>query len=315
MNTLSLIQLVQGRLPGYDGGEYLREINDAYADCWNYILQLDDSYFTDVKVVTVANQSAEFDFLYNSNGALNNPISNRYFQMDRIRILQLGASYWYSAQPRPWNDPQMLGGQQLTPQVAALFPLYYYNPFAKGSVMFDHPLPVNTQIEVIYSFIYMPLGYLFNGTVTSAGTAITGTGTTFTQIVGADYQLSLPGNDQDTDIGLELIFANGKTYRLKTVTSDTAAVTITSVAPTQTAQNYTLAMVPDIPEGSHNVIATVATRNIMSTPGDDKRFATWAALAEKQLDMMRDTVMTRQRQLPARRQRFSQSVMRSQVSR
>jgi len=171
---------------------------------------------------------------------------------------------------------------------------------------------VNTQIEVIYSFIWLPLTYLFNGTVTVANNSasVAGTSTSFTQLIGPDFQLGLPGNDQDTDIGAELIFQNNQTYRVKTITSDTALVTVTNVSPAQTAATYQLAMVPDIPEGHHNVIATLATRNFMSTPGNDSRLPFWVAQAEKELNSMRDSVMTRQRQAPATRRRFPQSALR-----
>lgn len=315
MNATSLIQLVSRRIPQYDASEYLSEINAAYQEVWNYILQLDDSYFTDIKIVTVTTAASEFDFLYNSNGFLNTALSPRYFQIDRIRILQPGDVNWYAANPRHWNDPYLVGQQQLTPQTSQNFPPYLYNPFAKGSIKFGAPLPINTQIEVIYSFIFLPLTYLFNGTVTVTGgtSTVAGAGTSFTQLIGPDFQSGLPGTDEDTDIGVELVFPNNQTYRVKTITSDTALVTITNVTPTQTAVTYNLAMVPDTPEGHHNVIATLATRNFMSTPGNDARLPFWVAKAEKELDAMRDSVMTRQRQAPARRGRFPFSAMRQRI--
>jgi len=146
--------------------------------------------------------------------------------------------------------------------------------------------------------------------------------------VSPDYQGSLPGIDQDTDIGLEFIFGlsgttalpvadsalTNLTYRTLSVQNDTLARTQTAIAPTLTNSTYILAMVPDIPVGHHRVIATRATRNIMSTPANDPRFAQYAAMDREQVDMMRDTVMTRQRQQPARRQRFTQSVLRYQIA-
>jgi hypothetical protein len=315
LNAVSLIQRVSRRIPQYDVSEYLDEINAAYKEVWDFILQLDDSYFTDIKIVTVATAASEFDFLYNSNGFLNSAVSPRYFQIDRIRILQPGDVNWYSANPRPWNDPYLLGQQQLNPQANALFPPYLYNPFAKGSVKFGAPLPIGAQIEVIYSFIFLPLTYLTNGTVTVTGgtNAVTGTTTNFTQLIGPDFQGGLPGTDQDTDIGAEIMFQNGQAYRVKAITSDTALTTVTNVSPTQTGVSYNLAMVPDTPEGHHNVIATLATRNFMSTPAADARLPFWVAQAEKELNSMRDSVMTRQRQAPAKRGRFPLSAMRQFV--
>lgn len=309
MNALSLVQRVTRRNPAYQQSEYLDEINAAYKECWDYILQLADSYFTDQKIVTVATQGAEFDFLTNANAALNTSVSLRSFQINRIRILQPGDSQWVPAHPRDWNASDFLSLQQITPAPVQVSPQYLYVPFSKNSMQFARPLPVGTQIEVTYTFIFMPLVILTAGTVSSTGTAVTGTGTNFTQVVPPDYQSALPGNDQDTDVGLEIISSGGLAYRVKTLTSDTALTTFVAPNPVLSG-SYTLASVPDIPEGHHNVIATVGTRNFMSTPGNDKRAAFWAAMAEKELDSMRDSIMIRQRQEPARVQPFPLRLMR-----
>lgn len=315
------------RLPGYQPSEYLREVNVAYADTWDYILQLDDSYFTDVKTAVVNVAAAEFDFLFNTNGNLATPISNRYFQIDRIRVLQPGQSNWFAAQPRPWNDTQFQMLQQLTPQAPAQNAPYLYVLLSRGSVLFSQPLPVGTTIEVVYTFTFLPLRYVTAGTVViTNGNTVNGAGSTFTQVIGPDYVAnSLPNIDQDTDIGLEFILGGSPfsvpvaedtliplTYRCLSVQNDTLARTAVAINGTPT--NYVLAMVPDIPYGHHRVISTIATRNIMSTPGNDSRFAQWAAMAQQQTDLMRDTVMTRQRQQPARRQRFTQSLLRYQLA-
>jgi len=314
MNALSLVQLVQRRNPAYDQSEYLSEINAAYKECWDYCVQLADSFFTDQKIVTVAVQAAEFDFLANANGNLNNSVSLRAFQLTRIRVLQPGDTRWVAANPRDWNDSDFQGLQQLTPQPVQTSPQYLYVIFSKYSILFARPLPVGTQIEVTYSFIFMPLQIVFNGSVSSSGVTVTGSGTNFMQIVPADFASALPGNDQDTDIGLELVLnqgANNQTYRVKTITSDTVLTTLTAISPAlATSTNYNLCSVPDIPDGHHNVISTIATRNFMSTPGDDKRATFWAALAEKELDAMRDSIMIRQRQEPARVKPFPQRLLR-----
>lgn len=323
MNLISLINRVQSRVPGYSTGEYIREINDAYADVWDYILQLDDSYFTDIKTVTVLSQTAaEFDFAWNANGALSAGISNRYFQIDRIRVLQPGQSNWFAAQPRPWNDSQFLMLQQLTPQQPAQNAPYLYVLMSKSSVLFAQPMPVGTQIEVVYTFFFLPLNVTSTGTITTNGTTtiVNGSGTGFTGVVGPDFAGGLPGIDQDTDIGLEFVIGSvaptndGVAYRVKNVQNDALANTWTVITPALTGASFNLAMVPDIPDGHHRVIATRATRNIMSTPAKDPRFAQWAAMDQEQMTMLRDTVMTRQRQQPARRQRFTQSVLRYQIA-
>lgn len=316
MNALSLVQRVSRRNPAYDTSEYLDEINAAYKECWDYILQLDDSYFTDTKIVTVTTQAAEFDLIANQNGFLNGAVSFRFFQLDRIRILQPGDVNWTPAHPKNWNEPEFLAQQQLTPQPPATASPYVYQIFSKGSILFGRPLPVGAQIEVVYTFTWLPLVLLSSGTVTTSGITVTGSSSNFTKVLSADYQLGLPGNDLDTDVGVEIVLdpTGQQTYRIKTITSDTVLTTLNAVTPAiSTGAPYTLASVPDIPDGHHNVISTVATRNFMSTPGNDSRFPAWAALAEKELDSMRDSIMTRQRQEPARRRRFPQSLARYTV--
>lgn len=311
MNLYSIWQRVNRRLPAYDPSELYDEINDAYQECWDAILKLDDSYFTDIKVVTVAQTGIEFDFLYNSNGNLTAPVSNRYFQIDRIRILQPNDSNWIPALPRNWNDPEYLTMIQTTPQTAATNSPYRYIPFANGAVQFAKPFNAGVQIEVVYTFVFLPLQITAAGTITSSTNVVTGSGSSFTSLLGADYQLGFPGNDEDTDVGIELVLTGNQTYRVKTLTSDTALTTINVINPALgSATNYQLAMVPDIPMGHHDVIATIATRNVMSTPGNDSRLPYWSARASEQLDAMRDTIMSRQRQEPPRRRRFSQSVLR-----
>lgn len=316
MNALSLVQLVQRRNPSYDPSEYLSEINAAYKETWDYILQLEDSYFTDVKIVTVTTQAAEFDLINNFNGFLNTHVSIRLYQITRIRVLAASANGWASAKPRSWNDDDFLASQQNSPQNAATSGPYYYVPFSKGSVLFAQPIPSGTQLEVTYTFEYMPLALVFNGKVSSSGVTVTGTGTNFTQIVPIDFAAALPGNDQDTDIGLELVLnsgANNQTYRVKAVNGDTSITLISAANPAFSGVNYNLASVPDIPDGHHNCIATIATRNFMSTPGNDPRFEAWAALAKTELDSMRDSIMVRQRQEPARVRPFPQRVLRYTV--
>ena len=323
MNAISLISRVFRRVPGYDPSEYLDEINTTYKECWDYILQLDDSFFTDIKVISTSTVASEFDFLYNSNGNLASALSPRYFEIDRIRILQPGNSRWSTAVARPWIDADLIGIEQLTPQNVSTADPYIYTAFAIGSIKFAMPLPAGTQIEVIYTFIWLPLTYLTNGNVTTIGGAnnVTGSATSFTQVISPDFQQSLPGIDEDTDIGVELILnyvgptqlpAPNQVYRVAAITTNTTLATVTNVANSQAGISYCLAMVPDIPEGHHNVISTMATANMIATleAGETTMLQYWAGKAEKELNSMRDSVMTRQRQTPSRRQRFPQSVMR-----
>src|SRR5271168_1907132 len=139
MNALSLVQRVQRRNPSYDQSEYLDEVNAAYKETWDYLLQLEDSYFTDQKIVTVTTQAAEFDFLYNFSGNLSTSVSFRAFQIDRIRILQPQDTNWVKASPRNWNDDDFQSLQQITPQPTATTGPYLYQLFSKFSVLFGRP--------------------------------------------------------------------------------------------------------------------------------------------------------------------------------
>jgi hypothetical protein len=316
LNALSLTQLVQRRNPSYDQSEYLSEVNAAYKECWDYILQLEDSFFTATKVVTVGAQAAEFDLINNQNGFLSGPVSIRLYQINRIRILATTAQSWAAAMPRSWNDDDYQAQQQANPQTAYSYGPYLYIPFSKGSILFAKPMPAGTQIEVTYNFEFMPLALVSNGSVASSGTAVTGTDTNFTQIVPIDFAGALPGNNQDTDIGLELVLnagANNQTYRVTAVTNDTNLTLLNAASPAFSGVNYALASVPDIPDGQHNTIATIATRNFMSTPGNDPRFEAWAALAEKEMNSMRDSIMVRQKQEPPRVKPFPQGLLRYRV--
>src|SRR5437879_12598155 len=108
MNAQTLINRVTRRIPSYDPSEYLDEINAAYKECWDYILQLDDSYFTDIKVVSIAGPTAaaEVDLMYNSNDALSGPVGNGVFQIDRIRIVEANDSNGFPAYPRSLHPPK-----------------------------------------------------------------------------------------------------------------------------------------------------------------------------------------------------------------
>jgi hypothetical protein len=316
LNAASIVARVQRRIPAYDQSEYLDEVNVAYKECWDYITQLEDSYFTEQVTVTVAQQSDTFDFLYNGNGNLSSAISPRYFQITRIKINQAGDTNWIPALPRNWNDPNVLAYEQNTQQPVQTSPPYMYTLYGKGFVKFANPLGVGVQIQVVYTFDFLPLKILSNGTVVASGgsTTVVGGGTNFTQIVGADYQASLPGIDGDTDVGVELILPSmNLSFRVAKIFSDTQLNTITTLPPIPVNSSYVLASVPDIPIAHHNVIATIATRNFMSTPGNDSRFTTWAALAEKEIGSMKDSIMQREQQEPPRRGRFPYSLARASV--
>jgi hypothetical protein len=136
VNALSIVARVTRRNPSYAQSEYLDEVNSAYKECWDYITQLEDSYFTDIKTLTVTTPGIEFDLLTNPLGNLSGPISLRAFQISRIRILSPGGANWSIAKPRNWNDEDFMSRQTLTPQTADTAGPYLYVIFAKFSLLF-----------------------------------------------------------------------------------------------------------------------------------------------------------------------------------
>jgi hypothetical protein len=324
MNASSLVARVSRRISGYDPSEILDEVNAAYKEAWDYITQLEDSYFTEQQTVTVVNSSDTFDFLYNANGNLSSSVSIRYFQITRIQVKQPNDTNFVPANPRDWNSPDVLAlTQDSTQPISATAP-YLYTLYGKGFIKFARPVPAGTQFRVVYNFVFMPLVMLTNGQVAMTGKVVTGTGTNFTQMVGGDYQGSLPGVDGDTDVGMEFVFSGqnqnlnpfqAQTYRVQQISSDTSATLFNAPSPPPPAASpYVLASVPDIPEGHHNVISTIATRNFMSTPANDSRFMHWVALAKTELDAMRDSIQTRQKQEPPRRGKFPFGLVRTTAS-
>ncbi len=309
-NCFDIMNLVNRRVPGYLAGDVLSAVNDAYHDVWDQITQLDDSYFTSIATVMVAVQAAEFDFAHNENGNLSAPVSNRIFQLDRIRISQLNDTNMYSAEPRSWNDPAFLTQQQVIPQISSHTPPYYYIPFSKASVLFARPLPVGTVIEVTFSFSFLELTFTQSGTITNAGTAVAGIGTSFTQLLGPDFLGALPGGGQDIEIGVELQ-VNGRNYEVSTITDDTNLVTRVAITPAANASTFVLSAIPDTPDAWARTIADIATRNLFSTNEEDlPQTELWTRIAEESTQRMKDSVQERTRQANPRVRRFPYGIVR-----
>lgn len=309
MNAKSLLDLVKRRVPGFDDSEYLSEINQAYSDVWEEITLLDNSYFSDIKTITVTTQSDEFDLL---TKAVNNYSGNAIpplSQITRIRVLPPAGFGWIPAEPVHFNHPDYLAQQQNSQPGAQTTGPYLYVLYGKGKIKFGLPLAVNSQIEITYEMAYFDLKLLTTGTVDSTGTNVTGTGTSFTELLPPDFQAYLPGSDIDAEIGAEII-VGGKTYRVTSIGSNTALVTATAISPAASASAFSLASVPAFPEFCHNVIADIATRNILSTPAEDDRFVEWAAIATASVEKMKATLLERQRQRNARKQRFPYGAIR-----
>src|SRR6516225_1580442 len=105
-NCFGLVQYLQQRLPGYDPSEYLREINSAYIHVWEEVTKLKNHYFTNIVTVSVAtNGATQFDLLWNANAALNQVLSNRLYQITRIRVQPQGGGLWQTVKMLHFNEP------------------------------------------------------------------------------------------------------------------------------------------------------------------------------------------------------------------
>lgn len=317
MNAQELVNLVARRVPGFDPSEYFSELNDAYQEAWDYVVQLDDGYFTDVAQVNVLTSQDNFDLQWNQDGALDKQVSRRLFQIDRVRVLFQSSNGWIPADPLHWNQPDFLAQQQNpTPGPQTTGPIFYIL-YGRDQIRFSRPLAVGTFIEVTFSSEFMPLTTLAGGTISSSGATVTGVGTNFTQLLGPDFQSNLPGAQVGGEVvggessfsgfGLEIeaeLIAGGFTQRVKTITDDTHLTLYTVPPVALSGATYTLATVPDIPSPHHRVIATLTTRNMLTTPAEDDRFQEWAAMSKVQIERLKDTVQERQRQKNTRRGRF-----------
>jgi hypothetical protein len=303
VNTQSLLELVTRRVPGYDESEYLSEINQAYSDVWEKIVSLDDTYFTDKKILTVTTASADFDFLYNTGTLYSGSAIPKLHQIIRVRVLAPNTDSWFAARAVHFNDPDFVSQQQGNTPTNQLFGPYLYVVYGKGKIEFGRPLEVATQIEITYEYGYFDLTKVTDGTVSSSAAIVTGTSSHFTTLLPPDYVGQLPGTDIDLDIDAEIIVA-GKTYQVKSVASDTSLTLRVTPGTAFSTSAYVLAAVPVFPETVHNTIADLATRNMFSTPADDARFQTWAAITAEAMEQLARNLMKRQRQTNARKQRF-----------
>ncbi len=310
MNAFTLKELVKRRVPGYDDTEYLSEINDVYEEIWGEIQQIDEMYFADINILTTTQQTDTFDLVWNMYGSLDSSLP-RLHQIHRIRIQQpqIAQNVVQGFQPVSWthpSDPEYMG-RQTQPTGPRTTPSYPVVPFGNGSLKFAEPLPVGCQLEVWYTFKVLDLQILSQGAITTNGNQVIGSGTNFTQLVPADLLAYLPGfgnNAAEAQVGAEIIIF-GQAFRVTQILNDTT-LTCEIVPLPITAQPvpYILASVPDFPPSLHRMIATLATRNILTTPAEDERFATWAAMSQQSVERMKNTLIQRQRQEPPRKERF-----------
>jgi hypothetical protein len=164
-------------------------------------------------------------------------------------------------------------------------------------------------IEILYTFWPIQLNLQMsngNGTVSSTGTAVTGSGSTFTALLQPDFQAYLPTTAiAQEQIQAELVCNNNQIYRVSQINGDTSLATANAIAPALVAgSQYALATLPEIPREHIRVIASVATAKMYSLAADDERSKEWTGIAASNMQMMKDSLIERQSNNPPRKQRF-----------
>lgn len=309
-NAFGLVQYLQQRLPGYDPSEYLREINSAYIHVWEEISKLKNHYFTNIVTVTVAKAQFQYDLMFNADAGLSAAVSQRLYQVTRIRVLPPGGGLYQSTSALTPNSPDFIALSANPSTTPTLSGPYYWYLNGRNQVNFAMPLAVGTTLEVTYTFWPIALTYMNNGTVSSAAAVVTGVSTNFTQIVPPDFQTSLPTVQGQEEVLTEFIASpvSGFTqsFRVKTITNDTNLTLQTAPNPVLPASttNWTLSTVPEIPREHIRVIGSIAMTKIYSVDGDDARVAEWSAISMSNMQMMKDSLMERQSNNPPTKQRF-----------
>lgn len=316
-NAFGLVQYLQGRLPGYDPSEYLRELNSAYVHVWEEVTKLKNHYFTAIKSVTVTKAQFQYDLMFNADAALSAPVSSRLYQITKIRVQPPAGGLFQSVRLLSPTDPDFIAlNASATAQPTQSGP-YYAHLFGRNNINWALPLAVGTVVEFTYTFWMISMNFLFGGTVSSAGVNVTGSGTNFRSLVQPDFLAALPTTQAQEEIQAELVsIANtaaniSQINRVATITSDTALTTANAIAPALgTSSLYVLATLPEIPREHIRVIASGALKNMYSVAGDDSRVNEWTAIYTSNMQMMKDSLIERQSNNPATRQRFPFSVVR-----
>jgi len=317
-NTFGLAQYVAQRLPGYDFSEYVREINAAYIHVWEEISKLKNHYFTNIVQVTVAvNNQRNFDLLYNADGNLSAAISSRLYQITRIRVQPPSGGLFQTCSMLHFNDPDFVSVEANPASQSTQTGPYYFALFGHGRLRSAIPLAAGSTIEVTYTYWPIALTYMTsfnpNSSVSSSGITVTGSATTFTQLVPPDFQSANPNvanvvNEefmQAEFICNGQVAAGGQAYRVAAIANDTTLTTLNTIAPVLAPGSaYVLASVPEIPREHIRVIASVALSKLFSVAGDDTRVQEWTAIASSSMQMMKDSLIERQSNNPPKKQRF-----------
>jgi hypothetical protein len=312
---------MQQRIPGYDLSEYIREINAAYIHVWEEITKLKNQYFTNIVTATVAvNNQRNYDLLYNADGFLSAAVSPRLYQITRIRVQPPSGGLFQTCSMLHFNDPDFVSIEaNVTSQSTQTGP-YYFILWGHGRLRSAIPLGLGTTIEFTYTYWPLALSVMSSlgptSTISSVGTAVTGSGTTFTQGVPPDFQSTLPttATVNEDFMQFELVCnptvaAGGQAYRVATIVNDTTLTTTTAISPALAGgSSYILAGVPEIPREHIRVIAAQALSKMFSVAGDDQRVQEWTAIATSNIQMMKDALIERQSNNPPKKQRFQYGV-------
>lgn len=309
-NAFGLTQYVAQRVPGYDFSEYIRELNAAYIHVWEEVSKLKNHYFTNIKTVTVAKAQFNYDLLFNTDAGLSAQVSNRLYQITRIRVQPPGGGQFQPVRMMSPTDPDFMSINSNPSAAPTQSGPYRCWLNGRGNLTWALPLAVGTTLEFVYTFWPLALSYLFAGTVSSAGPAVTGNGTNFTQLLQPDFLASQPILAAQEEIQAELVVTgqtNGpnQVYRVATITSDTALTTQNSIAPVlASGSSYVLSAVPEIPREHIRVIGAITVQKMYSLAGDDSRSQEWAVISTSNIQMMKDSLIERQSNNPPTKQRF-----------
>lgn len=315
-NAFGLYQYIAQRLPGYDVSEYLRELNSSYIHVWEEISKLKNHYFENIVTVTVTKAQYHYDLMFNSDGALSAPVSSRLYQITKIRIQPPAGGLFQITRFMPPMDSDFVSVNANASATPTQTGPYYGYLSGRNQINWGLPLAVGTVMEVTYTMWPIALSILSNGSVSSAGTSVTGSGTNFTNLVQPDFQGDLPAVGGQEEIQAEFICngsvpLGGQIYRVITIPSDTSLTTSVAVSPALTTGSpYVLATLPEIPREHIRVIASVAMAKMYSVAGDDARVTEWTAYATSNMQMMKDALIERQGQDPPRKQRFPYGISR-----
>src|SRR5215470_9599197 len=182
-NAYGLLQYLQTRLPGYDPSEYLRELNSAYIHVWEEVTKLKNQYFTNIKTVVTTKAQFGYDVQFNSDSGLSAAVSARLYQITKIRVQPPGGGLFQSTTAvAPTSDDFISVNANPSSTPTQTGPYYWYQS-GRNQVNWALPLAIGTTMEVMYTFWPLGLTFIQDGTISSSGVTITGTGTFFTQLV------------------------------------------------------------------------------------------------------------------------------------